>query len=163
MPIAALFIVIAGAVAVAILYPHLRILALAMLVLFGGVLGAYFLTGNGTVERQAALIPAEELVVSDVDLTAGVRFETLTGRVTNPSDSYRLRSFDVTVTLHDCPDALVPLETCATIAQDRGTARVDVPPGQTRAFRAVVGFAAVPPLQGVLRWDYRISATTATP
>ena len=163
MPIAIIFLFVAGSLAVAILYPHLRVIAFAILLVFGAIFGVYILTNESEVDRAASRIPVEDLTLTDLELTYEPRFSAISGRVLNKSDQYRLRSFDIQVTLYDCDTAEQALESCAIIAEDSGPARMDVPPGQTRNFRGVLDLRTETVAKNVSRWDYQILNITATP
>lgn len=163
MPIAGFFVVLAGALAIAILYPHLRVMAIAVVVFMCALLGYLFFDMTTQTDRRVTLIDQSELRFDALDLRQDSRFSRLAGRVTNTSDTARLRDFSVTVHLMDCETPETPRPECATIAEDTGIARVDLPAGQTRAFEVVLSFRDTPDVTGVLVWDHTISDIHATP
>ncbi len=162
MPIAALFLILSGAVAVAWLYPAYRVLAGAVVLLFLGLIAAYFLTTGSETDRATSRIPADALVLEDVKLGPIGTAQRLTGRVTNRSDRYTLLALDLRVTLDDCPEPDSAPEECETIAESDGTALVDVPPGQSRAFQAALRFADVPEPHGTIVWREAVTGTRAS-
>ncbi|WP_112323458.1 hypothetical protein [Oceanibium sediminis] len=162
MPIVVFFLILAGAIAVAILYPHLRILALGVVALFGSLAAYLFFGDYGTPANQGQRISVDELVLEDVTFVQDNRFDRLQGRVTNTSEAYRLRDFDVAVRLFDCPLPDAERSACNVVGEETGIARADVPAGQTRPFDAVLGLSQLPALKGVLVWDYEITSTRAT-
>ncbi len=162
MPIAALFLIIVGSITVAFLYPQLRAVAVIVLVVFGGAVSTYFILGGGLVEQQANKITAEDVNLMNVTLTEEGGYTVLSGRVQNLSTAYNLRDFDVEVRLFDCPEAESELTECLVISDEKGIARVAIPPEQTRRFRTVFRFPALPALEGVLRWEWQVlDATTS--
>lgn len=158
MPFVIIFLVLAGAAAIYVLYPHLRKMALMFILLFGAIL-AYVVVdevldrGLGPQELTAA-----DLTLADVALAEDLRYLRLTGRVTNGSADRTLREFTLRLTEFDCPAADTPRADCAIIAQNTGIARVDVPPGQTRDFEAIVRFTSRTVPKGVPAWQEEITA-----
>ena len=163
MPIVVVFLALAGSIAIFFLYPHLRVLAGAVIALFTALVVYIIVDQGGEEEADAQRIAPNELTLSDITLAEDPRFIRLTGRVTNGSPQYHLREFDLTVTVRDCPAEDAADADCAVIAQDTGIARVDVPAGQTRAFDAVIQFRAQTPSTGVARIEHDITRTHATP
>ncbi len=162
MPVVIIFLLIAGAIAIAWLYPHLRALALGVLMLFLVIFaGAWLMSGNETA-REAERIGLDEVTLSDLVFSDDPRVARLSGRVANGSPLFRLREMEIRVTLHDCPAPEAELESCAIIADALTTARVDVPPGQVRRFEGVLRFSARPEPDGLLRWHHTLEATRAT-
>ncbi len=155
MPVVILLVVLTVATAVAILYPQVRIAAVAVIVVFLGLTGIYFTT-SGTSLTEERKLDVASVVLDDVGLSAAQGFSRLSGRVTNADATAQLRSFKIDLRLFDCPEEQSALEDCAVIAEDDGIARVDVPAGQTRSFESVHRFTDQPPLKGVLRWDFRV-------
>lgn len=162
MPFAAFFLVLAGALAIAVLYPHLRVLAIMVFVVFAAVFGFLLFDQTTEGDRLRARIPVELVAISDLELTEGARYTRISGRVANGHDVYQLRDFDIESTLYDCPAADTPRADCAVIAQDTAIARVDVPPGQTRTFEAALSFTSRPPPKGVEVWEHRVTGTRGT-
>lgn len=161
MPILILLTIIGLAIAVAILYPQLRLVAGLVVAIFLGLIGIYFVTGDSAVTNQRDL-DVELVILEDIALAEERGYARLSGRVTNGSETSHLRSFKIDLKLFDCPDEEVATETCAVIAEDDGIARVDVPAGQTRQFESVHRFSDTPPLKGVLRWDIEVLSADAS-
>ncbi|QHQ34145.1 hypothetical protein [Algicella marina] len=157
MPIAAFFVLIAGGIAVAILYPHLRIAVLAVLAVAGGGLAAYFLLADINATPRAERIEADEVQLADIVLTEERGYSVLAGRVTNASQDWTLSNFGLRIRLYDCPTVETQLTECTVVAEDRGRARVTVPPGQSRAFRTVWRFPDIPILEGILVTDWSVT------
>ncbi len=80
----------------------------------------------------------------------------------NGSARYQLRDLTLDLRLLDCPAPDTPLDTCPVIGEAQAIARPDVPPGQLRGLSAHFVFADLPPVQGTLRWDWRITDIRAT-
>ncbi len=123
-------------------------------------------TSCATARRRRArpaASSADEVTLSDLAIVRTDRGGlTLTGRVTNGSQRYRLRDLTLAVRLRDCPDPAAAVETCPVIGEATAIARPDAPPGQIRALNAHFVFSKVPPVVGTLRWDWRITAIRAT-
>ncbi|MEM8868930.1 MAG: hypothetical protein AAF848_04215 [Pseudomonadota bacterium] len=162
MPIAAFFVVFAGSIVLAVLYPHIRAVAIMIGLVCTAILVFIVVDRGSTPERQRAVIAVQELRLSDVEFSETSRFTRLSGRVQNTSSAHQLREFSILATLYDCPDTEVALPSCEVIAQDEGIARVDVPPGQTRAFEAILGLTQRLSPKGDARWDFDILSTRAT-
>ncbi|MEL6680226.1 MAG: hypothetical protein AAFQ51_16100, partial [Pseudomonadota bacterium] len=64
--------------------------------------------------------------------------------------------------LYDCPTEDSALPDCAQIGEDAGVARLDLPPGQLRAFDATLRFSGLPAVTGVLKWDFDVDYVRAT-
>jgi hypothetical protein len=124
-------------------------------------LGLYFWLQTPEAARATARIAAEELTLDKLDLARTPRGATLSGRVQNGSDRYRLREMTLVVRLYDCPAGAAAPD-CPVIGEAQSIARPDVPPGQLRGFSAHFVFADRPPVAGHLAWDWRIAATRAT-
>lgn len=163
MPIAVLVLALVGYGYALVVLPRARVP-----LLIGGVLVAIGLT---LYLRQQAppesvleieRIAPDELTFDRLDLTQTERGATLTGRVTNGSESYRLRELTLEVRLRDCPEPDAAPETCPAIGQASAISRPDVPPGQIRAFSAHFIFANRPGVTGTLRWDWEVTALRAT-
>jgi len=162
MPFVVFFLILAGAAAIFVLYPHLRTLAGGVFVLFGLVLGYLVFDQWFGRDAAASAMGPEQLVLSDLSLEDGTRFQTLSGRVENTSETARLRSFDLRVRVLDCPSEDSADTECAIIAEDDGVARVDVPAGQVRDFKATIGFASRAAPKGAVRWLHDITDVRAT-
>lgn len=163
MPIVVIFLFVAGAIAVAVLYPHLRAIALAVISVFAAIFTAYFFFSDTESDRAVTRISVEELVLSDVELEHTARYSAITGRVLNASESYQLRTFDIEVTMFDCETETQDLSECATVAQDQTTSRIIVPAGQTRDFRAVLDLRSAAATRNIAKWDHKVTNVTATP
>ncbi|NNU81109.1 hypothetical protein HMH01_11750 [Halovulum dunhuangense] len=161
MPIAIFFLILAGALAVAVLYPHMRPAA-AVIGAFAGALLGWVVTDRVLAPDPAASgIAVEKVALSDLVLSREPRLSRISGRVTNLDTDLRLADFTLRTTLYDCPEVESALEDCAVIGQDAGIARVDLPAGQTRAFHVVMRFADMPEPAGVLRWDHAVTQVRA--
>jgi hypothetical protein len=134
--------------------------------LIGGALVAvglaiYFWQQSPEASRAENRIASEEVALDQLDLERTVRGATLTGRVRNDSDRFRLRDMTLALRLYDCPEGNAP-PSCPVIGEAQAIARPDVPPGQLRGFSAHFIFADLPALTGTLRWDWRVVETRAT-
>lgn len=163
MPIAVLVLALIAYLAALAAWPRARVPgAVAGLVVAVG-LGAYLWRGNPSeAELAAGRIPAAALTLDQIAVSPAPRGATLTGRVANGSDTYRLRELTLVLRLRDCPEPEAAVETCPVIGEASAIARPDVPPGQLRALTAHFGFSSLPPVTGTLRWDWRIAGTRAT-
>ncbi len=162
MPIVVLFLIFAGALIIAVLYPHLRLLAVAVVALFSALLAAYFLTSDGDGSARADRIPPDEVMLSELDFTDDQRLGKLSGVVENRSETWRLRGFDLQLSLMTCVDADAP-ETCKIFAEENGLSRVDIPPGQVRRFEVPFPITGQSVPGEDLVWKVRVTATKATP
>ncbi len=162
MPIAILILVLAAYVYVLAAVPEWRRGGLVLGALAAAGLGAYFWFSEPEAERAAARIPPSGLVLGTLELTPTPRGWTLRGRVENTSPAFRLREMTVRLTLRDCPTDAGADTHCPVIAQSSALVRVDVPPGQLRAFSAPFVFPDMPPVLGELRWEHAIEGTRAT-
>lgn len=162
MPIAVFFVFFAGSIVVALLYPHLRVLAILISVLCAAFLGFLYIDQRDRVRGYATDIPTDTLTLSGIQIEEQTRFTRITGRVRNGAEGFRLRAFTLVATLYDCPAENSETTDCAVIAQDQGIARVDIPPGQTRGFQAIIGLANPLEPQGIARWDYTILSIQAS-
>jgi hypothetical protein len=163
MPYAAFFIVFAGSLAIAVIYPHLRVAASLVALGCAAILVAVFVEIGGieSARREVRITP-DELTFSHTEFVEGPRFIRLAGRATNGSDAFTLRDFHLTATLYDCPALDSETADCTIIAQHDAIARVTVPPGQARDFDTVLGFADQPDPEGVPRWAFDVTRITAT-
>lgn len=163
MPIAVLVLALAAYAYLLIAYPEHRRIALAAGALAAVGLGLYFLLqGPSETERAVTRIATDELTLDQIDYERTPRGATVTGRVLNGSDRFRLRDMTLLARLHDCPDADAAMETCPVIGEATAIARSDVPAGQIRAFSAHFAFSGVPPVAGTLRPEITVTATRAT-
>jgi hypothetical protein len=169
MPIAVLVLALLAYVAALAAYPGFRRWGIAVGLVAAVGLGLYFTRQASEAERAATRIAPEELALDLIEVTPSARGATLTGRIHNGSDAYRLREVTLTLRLRDCPAEEgeergdgVPVESCPVIGESTAIARPDVPPGQIRALSAHFVFSSLPPVKGRLRWDWRIVAVRAT-
>jgi len=162
MPYAAFFIIFAGSLAIAVIYPHLRVVASLVALGCVAILLAVLVEIGGTeTARREVRITAEELTLSQTEFVEDRRFIRLTGRAANSSERYTLRDFHVTAELHDCTLETSDEAECTVIAEKDAIVRVEVPPGQARNFDAVLGFADQPESAGVPRWTFEVTQITA--
>lgn len=163
MPYAAFFIVFAGSLAIAVIYPHLRVVAALVALGCAAILVAVFVEIGGveTARREVRITP-DELTFSHAEFVEGPRFMRLAGRATNGSEAYTLRDFHVSATLYDCPALDSEPPDCTIIAERDAIARVTIPPGQARDFDTVLGFADQPDPEGVPIWKFDVTRITAT-
>lgn len=162
MPIAVLILALAVYAYGLIAYPEFR--------LWGLILGAALAIGVGAAlwREQAGpgsgapVIAPDELTLDALALRRTPRSAALTGRVLNGSPEFRLREMTLRLRLFDCPDEDVAVATCPVIGDATAIARPDAPPGQIRGFEALFVFTNLPPLTGVLRWDWAVTGTRAT-
>ncbi len=125
-------------------------------------LAVYFWqTSPETAEAHQRIAPGE-LTLDRIEVTPSLRGATMTGRVLNGSDRWRLRDMTIAVRLRDCPEAGAAPADCPVIGEASAIARPDVPPGQIRGFTAQFLFANLPEPEGDLEWDWTITATRAT-
>lgn len=163
MPIAVLVLFLVGYGYALVALPQARLPLAVAGVVIGLGLGVYFWhEGPSEAEQAATRIAASELAFDQIDLARSGRGATLTGRVTNGSDRYRLREVALDLRLRDCPAPEMDPEACPTIGEASAITRPDVPPGQIRAFSAHFVFANVPPVAGTLRWDWTVTGLRAT-
>lgn len=163
MPIAVLILALVGYGYALLMLPQARPALLIAGVVIGVGLALYFWRGGPSeAERAAERITPAELAFDQLDLARSGRGATLTGRVTNGSESYRLREISLDLRLRDCPTPETAPETCPTIGEASAIARPDVPPGQIRGFSAHFLFTNVPPVAGTLRWDWQVTGLRAT-
>jgi hypothetical protein len=145
-----------------IVFPEFRRPGLVIGVLAAAGLAAYFTWQDPQSERSASQIEPAELTLDNLALDETLRGATLTGRIRNGSEAYRLRDLTLALRLRDCPEPETPPEDCPVIGEASAIARPDVPPGQIRALSAHFIFTDLPPLVGTLRWDWRITDIRAT-
>ena len=162
MPIAVLVLALVAYVLVLIPYPEFRRWAVA-----GGVVAAlglafYFSREAPEATPAGTASPPEELTLDQIDVEQTVRGATLTGRVQNGSERYRLRDLTLALRLRDCPDRGRGAGDLPGDRRGHGDRPADVPAGQIRALSAHFLFSSLPPVAGTLRWDWRIAAIRAT-
>lgn len=122
-------------------------------------LAIYFFLNAPESTRAGLRIPPEEVILDGLELETSGRGAILSGRVTNGSESYRLREVTLRLQLHDCPELELPPADCPVIGDATAIARPDAPPGQIRALSAHFIFSNVPEPAGVLAWDWQIVET----
>jgi hypothetical protein len=127
-------------------------------------MAVYFWLNSPESDRTGTRIAADEITLDQLDFETTPRGAILTGRVLNASPDWRLREMTLEVTLRDCPaiDADADAGDCPVIGEASAIARPDTPPGQLRGFTTRFVFPNLPPVSGVLRWDWRITGTRAT-
>lgn len=163
MPIAVLVLFLVGYGYALVMLPQARLPLAAGGVAIGLGLAAYlWREGPSEADQAASRIAPTDLTFDQLDLARSGRGATLTGRVSNGSERYRLREVAMDLRLRDCPAPESDPETCPTIGEASAIARPDVPPGQIRAFTAHFSFANVPPVAGTLRWDWQVTGLRAT-
>ena len=156
--ILALVVYAAGLVA----YPGFRRWGIVGGIAVAAGLGFYLMRQEPEAVRAGTRIAAEELTLDQIEVAPTARGATLTGRVRNGSERYRLRELTLALRLRDCPTEDAAVESCPVIGEAMAIARPDAPPGQIRALSAHFLFSSLPPVAGVLRWDWRITAVRAT-
>jgi len=155
------FIVLSLYIYVLFRLPEMRIAGtIIATVLIGGLL-YYTITAPSAPEEEMNRITVAEIVIEDANLEPDPRVTKLSGRVINNATAYVLTGIVFDVKLYDCPTEDTPLTACFIIGEDTKEARVSVPPGQLRAFEAALIFANLPPVEGVLRWDYSVESLRA--
>ncbi|MEM8789226.1 MAG: hypothetical protein AAGE76_13285 [Pseudomonadota bacterium] len=162
MPIAVFFVVLTGSVAIALLYPHLRVVAIVIAAFCAALIGFIAVDRVGEVGRAADRISVEDITLSEVALSFEPRYMRMTGRAANASNAHQLREFTVQATLRDCPAEDSAADECAVIGQETGIARVDIPPGQVRPFAVVLGFSNGADAPEGLRWNFDILSARAS-
>jgi hypothetical protein len=162
MPIVVLVLALLAYAYALIAAPGFRRWGLLLGAAVGLGLAVYFWQTSPETARTAQRIDASELVLDQLAYETTQRGATVTGRVANGSEEFRLREMKIALRLRDCPDADTPIVECPVIGQSTAIARPDVPPGQLRAFTAHFMFANVPEVAGILRWDWDIVETRAT-
>ena len=162
MPIAVLVLVLVAYGAALAAYPGFRRWGIAGGLVAAAGVGFYLAREAPEAARAGTRIPASELVLDQVEVEPTGRGATLTARVHNGSEAYRLRDLTLALRLRDCPAEDTAPDTCPVIGEATAIARPDVPPGQIRALSAHFVFSNLPPVAGTLRWDWRITGTRAT-
>jgi hypothetical protein len=162
MPIAILVLVIVAYGYVMVAYPEYRTWGLALGAVVAAGLGAYFWFTEPESARTAARIGPDDVVLDQVELERTIRGATLSGRVRNQSQGFRLRELTIALRLHDCPEEDAELADCPVVGDAAAIARPDAPPGQVRSFTAHYTFPNLPPDISFLRWEWSIVETRAT-
>lgn len=162
MPLAVLVLALVAYGYALLSYPEFRRPGLIGGALVAAGLAVYFVRNPSEADRAAARIPAEDVVLEQLAFERTRTGATLSGRVRNNSDRYRLRDLTLVLRLRDCPAADTPPAACPVIGEAQAIARPDVPPGQIRALSARFTFSNLPPVTGTLAWDETIAATRAT-
>lgn len=162
MPIVVLVLALAAYAYALIAAPGFRRWGLLLGAAVGLGLAVYFWQTSPETARTALRIDASELTLDQLAYEPSGRGATVTGRVINGSEEFRLREMTLALRLRDCPDAETPVPECPVIGQSTAIARPDVPPGQLRGFSAHFMFTNLPEVAGVLRWDWDIVETRAT-
>ncbi len=161
MTIVEIFVVLSLYIYVLFRLPEMRIAGtIIAAVLIGGIV-YYAFTAPSAPEEELNRISVSEIALEEVDLALDPRVSTLSGRVVNHSESYTLTGIGFDVKLYDCAAEDTPLGECFIIGEDKKEARLSAPPGQLRAFKAALIFANLPDVEGVLRWDYEVTALRA--
>lgn len=162
MAVAVLVLALVAFGAALVAYPGFRRWGIAGGLVAAAGLAVYLTRQEPEAVRAGTRIAPEELTLDQIEVAPTVRGATLTGRVTNGSERYRLRDLTLALRLRDCPAEDAAVESCPVIGEATAIARPDAPPGQIRALSAHFGFANLPPVKGTLRWDWRVVATRAT-
>ena len=162
MAIAVLVLTLVAYGYVLLVYPEYRRPALLAGAVVAAMLALYFFRNPPETARKALLIPPEEITLADIEIERSIRGASLTARITNGSESYRLIDLTLALRLRDCPAADTATADCPVIGEARAIARPDVPPGQVRAVSAHFIFTDLPTVEGTPRWDWTITDTRAT-
>ncbi len=161
MAVVEIFVVLSLYIYVLFRLPEMRIAGTIIAsVLVGGVV-YYSFTAPSAPEEELNRITVDEISLEDVNLKLDPRVSKLSGRVDNGSQAYTLTGVRFDVKLYDCAAQDTPLTDCFIIGEDTKEARLSAPPGQLRAFEAALIFANLPAVDGVLRWDYHVTALRA--
>lgn len=117
-----------------------------------------------TPAQQLQALPVETLEVSELTLSGGGAPYRLSGRVTNGSDTLRLKSLMVDIKRSDCHAGALDPSGCAVRWRARHWVEVTVPPHETRAFEVAIWARGEAPGQvGTVRDDFEIVAATGEP
>jgi hypothetical protein len=166
MPIIVLILALAAFAYAMIVEPGFRRWGLIGAAAVGLGLAVYFWQTAPQAGRATINIAPEELTLDALEIDTSLRGATVTGRVLNGSADWRLREMTINVRLRDCPapdpGPEAPAADCLVIGEASAIARPDAPPGQARGFTAHFIFTNLPPVAGVLDWDWRITETRAT-
>lgn len=162
MPIVVLALAVAAWLVAVVAAPRYRVWTLALGALVCLALGLSLWRSQPEAEAARTRVAPSELTIDQLALERIGRGAALRGRVLNGSPTYRLREMTLTVRLRDCPTEDAAPADCPVIGESTAVARPDAPPGQLRAFDALFVFANVPPVTGVLRWEWEITGTRAT-
>jgi hypothetical protein len=162
MPLAVLVLALVAYGYALLSYPEFRRPGLIGGALVAAGLAVYFVRHPSESELAATRIPAEDILLDELTLERIPSGATVTGRVRNGSDRFRLRDLTLVLRLRDCPTADTPTGDCPVIGEAQAIARPDVPPGQIRALTARFTFINLPPVTGTIAWDWTIAETRAT-
>ena len=161
MAVVEIFVVLSLYIYVLFRLPEMRIAGTIIAsVLIGGLL-YYTFTAPSAPEEELNRIAVNEITIEEVDLALDPRVSKLKGRVINNSPSYELTGIRFDVKLYDCAAEETPFTDCFIIGEDEKEAHLTAPPGQLRAFEAALIFANLPGVEGVVRWDYTVTALRA--
>ncbi|MGB0499422.1 MAG: hypothetical protein ACPGID_13870 [Rubricella sp.] len=150
--VAVLAVVIYGMVR----FPRARIPGAVFVAVYLGVFVWQVYFNEAEPTRDPVTI--EQVVLADVVFEPDPRLTAMTGIVTNRSETTPLTRFEVDVLLLDCPAGVEPSRVaCAVIGEDEAAVYPDVPPGQSRGFRAVLSFTGAPEPRGTLAHLYTIT------
>ena len=161
MVIVEIFIVLSLYIYTLFRLPEMRIAGTIIAATLIGGLAYYTYTAPSASEEELNLITVSEIDLEEVDLVLGPRVATLSGRVSNNSESYMLTGILFDVKLYDCATETTPLPECFIIGEDESEARLTAPSGQLRAFEATLLFNDLPPVEGVQRWGYEVKTLRA--
>jgi hypothetical protein len=186
-----LAILIIAAVWLTIAYPGFRKLAVVSLgaACLGFVVFAIWVNADAKKrnleweQQQAANKRFEATAISPSDLTiTDVSFAPSWGPIQNDVNvkgivanhsKYQLSQLSLDITAIDCPAYFEHLQysqvashssECRIIGEQQGTAEVDSPGGQTRAFQITVNFNGMPPANRYYsrRYNFRVTGVKAT-
>jgi len=141
--------------------PEMRIAGTIIASVLIGGLVYYTFTAPSAPEEELNRIAVSEIALDEVDLVLGPRVATLSGRVVNSSETYTLTGILFNVKLYDCAAEDTPLTECFIIGEDDNMASFSAPPGQLRAFDAILSFTDLPNVEGVQRWGYEVVSLRA--
>ena len=161
MTIVEIFVILSLYIYVLFRLPEMRIAGTIIASVLLGGLAYYTYTAPSAPLEELNRISMEEITIEAADLALEARVSTLGGRVINNSATYTLTGISFDVKLYDCAAEDTPFDQCFIIGEDEKEAHLSAPPGQLRAFAAALIFANLPDVEGVLRWDYRITKLRA--
>ena len=161
MTIVEIFVVLSLYIYVLFRLPEMRIAGTIIASVLLGGLAYYTYTAPSAPEEELNRISMQEITIEAADLALDTRVSTLGGRVINNSATYTLTGIRFDVKLYDCATEDTPFAECFIIGEDEKEAHLSAPPGQLRAFEAALIFTNLPDVEGVLRWDYNVTALRA--
>ncbi|MEL7216015.1 MAG: hypothetical protein AAGJ96_08830 [Pseudomonadota bacterium] len=110
-----------------------------------GVVGVAVVWQIGFNAPKAPSAPlVSEVSLSAISVEVGPRLTTVTGRVSNTSETGEVNRINLFARLLECPMPADADAACAVLGEDEISVAVTVPPGQTRAFTAPLRFANAP-------------------